>query len=60
MQQLSGYKTQYQIVKQGTGDIDVKPGMMVTVHATGFVKETDKKFWSTKDAGQEVCLCTLL
>jgi hypothetical protein len=23
----------------------------VTVHATGIVKQTDKKFWSTKDAG---------
>jgi hypothetical protein len=23
------------------------------VHATGIVKETGKKFWSTKDAGQE-------
>lgn len=23
------------------------------VHATGIVKETGKKFWSTKDAGQQ-------
>ncbi len=25
----------------------------VTVHATGTVKETGKKFWSTKDSGQQ-------
>jgi hypothetical protein len=25
----------------------------VTVHATGIVKETNKKFWSTKDEGQQ-------
>jgi hypothetical protein len=25
----------------------------VTVHATGIVKETGKKFWSTKDEGQQ-------
>ncbi len=25
----------------------------VTVHATGTVKETNKKFWSTKDPGQK-------
>ena len=25
----------------------------MTVHATGIVKETDKKFWSTKDPGQQ-------
>ena len=23
------------------------------MHATGVVKETDKKFWSTKDPGQQ-------
>merc|ERR1712166_707780 len=28
-------------------------GDTVTVHATGIVKQTDKKFWSTKDAGQQ-------
>jgi len=31
----------------------VKAGDTVTVHATGVVKETDKKFWSTKDPGQQ-------
>jgi FKBP-type peptidyl-prolyl cis-trans isomerase len=27
-------------------------GSSVTVHATGFVAQTDAKFWSTKDPGQ--------
>merc|ERR1719162_143478 len=31
----------------------VSKGDTVTVHATGIVKQTDKKFWSTKDAGQQ-------
>ena len=31
----------------------VAKGDTVTVHATGVVKETDKKFWSTKDPGQQ-------
>merc|ERR1711907_194864 len=28
-------------------------GCTATVHATGVVKETGKKFWSTKDPGQQ-------
>ncbi|EGB08636.1 hypothetical protein AURANDRAFT_8640, partial [Aureococcus anophagefferens] len=28
-------------------------GSNATVHATGVVKETGKKFWSTKDPGQQ-------
>ena len=28
-------------------------GATVTVHATGVIKETGKKFWSTKDPGQQ-------
>merc|ERR1711977_203306 len=32
---------------------EVGKGAKVTVHATGVVKETGKKFWSTKDPGQE-------
>ena len=30
----------------------VAKGDTVTVHALGIVKETEKKFWSTKDEGQ--------
>lgn len=42
------------ILKAGTGPKPVK-GQKVTVHCTGFGKDNDlaKKFWSTKDAGQE-------
>ena len=45
-------KTTYNIIKKGEGRA-VQAGNTVTVHATGIVKETNKKFWSTKDAGQE-------
>jgi peptidylprolyl isomerase len=42
------------ILRNGTGP---KPsvGQKVTVHCTGYGKDRDlsKKFWSTKDAGQE-------
>merc|ERR1712087_79926 len=31
---------------------EVSKGCTATVHATGVVKETGKKFWSTKDPGQ--------
>ena len=39
-------------VVEGSGD-PVPAGATVTVHATGVIKETGKKFWSTKDPGQE-------
>ena len=44
--------TVFNILKQGAG-AEVTKGAKVTVHATGVVQETGKKFWSTKDAGQE-------
>ena len=44
--------TVFNILKEGSG-AEVKKGATVTVHATGVVKETEKKFWSTKDPGQE-------
>ena len=44
--------TVFNILKEGTGAA-VSKGATVTVHATGVVKETGKKFWSTKDPGQE-------
>ena len=40
-----------QVVKPGSGS-SVARGSKVTVHATGSVKETGYKFWSTKDPGQ--------
>jgi len=52
MQALAGYRTQYEIVTPGTG-APVAKNDFVTVHATGTVKETGKKFWCTKDPGQQ-------
>lgn len=42
-----------EILKEGNG---VKPqkGQKVTVHCTGVVQATGKKFWSTKDPGQQL------
>lgn len=40
------------ILKPGDGAAVVK-GATVTVHATGVVQETGKKFWSTKDPDQQ-------
>jgi peptidylprolyl isomerase len=39
-------------LKPGDGAAVVK-GATVTVHATGVVQETGKKFWSTKDPDQQ-------
>merc|ERR1719383_571406 len=44
--------TTYEIIKEGSG-AEVAKGASVTVHATGVVRETGKKFWSTKDPGQK-------
>ena len=52
MTAIPGYQTTYEILKAGSGDAVAK-GKTVTVHATGVVKETGKKFWSTKDPGQK-------
>eukprot|EP00933_Yihiella_yeosuensis_P052305 TRINITY_DN50338_c0_g1_i1.p1 TRINITY_DN50338_c0_g1~~TRINITY_DN50338_c0_g1_i1.p1 ORF type:complete len:183 (+),score=36.35 TRINITY_DN50338_c0_g1_i1:83-550(+) len=49
-----GIKTKYKIITAG-GDPGefVEEGDTVTVHATGIVRETQHKFWSTKDPGQQ-------
>ena len=44
MPALPGYATTYEIVKPGAGPA-VSKGNTVTVHATGVVKQTGKKFW---------------
>ncbi|KAH0451990.1 hypothetical protein IEQ34_019289 [Dendrobium chrysotoxum] len=45
---------QKEILKTGNGTKPVR-GQNVTVHCTGFGKDGDlsKKFWSTKDPGQQ-------
>ena len=50
---IPGFKTTFTILKPGDGDAKVEKGSSVTVHATGVVVETGKKFWSTKDPGQQ-------
>lgn len=51
---IPGAKTTYVIVTPGKEDAaTVQVGDTVTVHATGIVAETGKKFWSTKDPGQK-------
>ena len=52
MTAIPGYQTTYEILKHGDGNT-VQKNKTVTVHATGVVKETGKKFWSTKDPGQK-------
>jgi U3 small nucleolar RNA-associated protein 21 len=52
MNALPGYDTTWKTEAEGSGAA-VSKGNTVTVHATGVVKETEKKFWSTKDPGQQ-------
>ena len=49
---IDGMETTYEVLAEGEGKA-VSKSDTVTVHATGIVKETGKKFWSTKDAGQQ-------
>jgi FKBP-type peptidyl-prolyl cis-trans isomerase len=50
---IPGFKTTYEVVAAGVGSDKVTAGSTVTVHATGVVAQTSKKFWSTKDKGQQ-------
>ena len=49
---IEGMETTYEMLEEGAGK-SVGKADTVTVHATGIVKDTGKKFWSTKDAGQQ-------
>ena len=51
---VAGLKTKKLTVTPApAGSPIIAKGDTITVHATGVVKETDKKFWSTKDPGQQ-------
>ena len=50
---IPGIKTTYEILKEGNGGAKIEKGSTGTLHATGVVKESGQKFWSTKDPGQE-------
>eukprot|EP00439_Symbiodinium_sp_Y106_P046870 s1341_g6.t1 len=52
MQAIPGCKTTYEVLKEGSGAV-IQARSNATVHATGVVKESGKKFWSTKDPGQQ-------
>ncbi|CAE6935151.1 LPA3 [Symbiodinium sp. CCMP2592] len=51
-QAIPGCKTTYEVLKEGSGAV-IQARSNATVHATGVVKESGKKFWSTKDPGQQ-------
>jgi len=51
---IPGFETTFSILTSGDDSgPKVAKGSSVTVHATGIVVETGKKFWSTKDPGQQ-------
>lgn len=50
-QPIPGYQTTIEIKQVGDGP-KIEKGDRATVHATGVIKETGKKFWSTHDPGQ--------
>ena len=51
---IPGFKTTFSILAAGDASgPTVTKGSSVTVHATGVVVESGKKFWSTKDEGQQ-------
>ncbi len=54
MGEITGYRTRMGVVRVSPSSNApiVEKGDYVTVHATGVVKETGSKFWSTKDKGQ--------
>mmetsp|Transcript_2367 Transcript_2367/g.4283 ORF Transcript_2367/g.4283 Transcript_2367/m.4283 type:complete len:156 (-) Transcript_2367:142-609(-) len=52
---IQGVRTTYKILTEAAADAPVvEVGDKVTVHATGIVAQTNKKFWSTKDKGQQM------
>ena len=56
MQTIEGYKTTYKTLKEGSGAEVVGKGDKVTVHATGIVQQTGKKFWSTRQGRKSILI----
>jgi len=54
---IPGLATTYEILKPGNGGRAITKGSTGTLHALGVVKESGKKFWSTKDPGQQAFTC---
>lgn len=51
---IPGTKTTYKVLAAGgKGAQYIKGGDKVTMHATGKVRDTGKKFWSTRDKGHK-------
>tara|TARA_B110001452_G_scaffold22147_1_gene17751 strand:+ start:1404 stop:2561 length:1158 start_codon:yes stop_codon:yes gene_type:complete len=55
--QVPGLATTYEILEAGNGGAAIARGSSGTLHATGVVKESGKRFWSTKDPGQQPFTC---
>eukprot|EP00929_Paragymnodinium_shiwhaense_P055848 TRINITY_DN27959_c0_g1_i1.p2 TRINITY_DN27959_c0_g1~~TRINITY_DN27959_c0_g1_i1.p2 ORF type:complete len:123 (-),score=33.33 TRINITY_DN27959_c0_g1_i1:380-748(-) len=49
---ISGHLTTYEVKKLGDGNRAICRGDKVTVHCTGIILRTGRKFWSSKDPGQ--------
>eukprot|EP00588_Corethron_pennatum_P009514 CAMPEP_0194266704 /NCGR_PEP_ID=MMETSP0169-20130528/1524_1 /TAXON_ID=218684 /ORGANISM="Corethron pennatum, Strain L29A3" /LENGTH=119 /DNA_ID=CAMNT_0039007449 /DNA_START=74 /DNA_END=433 /DNA_ORIENTATION=+ len=54
---VPGLATKYLVKVAGTGAAQINKGSTGTLHATGVVQESGKKFWSTKDPGQKPFTC---
>ncbi|EKX49719.1 hypothetical protein GUITHDRAFT_67801 [Guillardia theta CCMP2712] len=52
VQSIQGLKTTYMILEEGSGR-RVKRGSQVLVHAQGFLRDSLKHFWHTRDPGQK-------
>ena len=52
VQSIQGLKTTYMILEEGSGR-RVERGSQVLVHAQGFLRDSLKHFWHTRDPGQK-------
>jgi|Transcript_24292 U3 small nucleolar RNA-associated protein 21 len=57
MSAIEGIQTTYTIIEDGRGSDVIKRKDQATLHATGTIKESGKRFWCTKDPGQQPFTC---